>query len=191
MTRPTADVMILVPAASWASRMIAIEAYLPVPTMSRDVTSLPPSTRLVSHMPLPSTHGSYDLDLVAVAELHRGVRRLRRDLAVDGDGRVLALDVEESEQALDGEPGLDIHRLAVDVNRHRHKRPLPLTGAAVLTPAAVFPSPALSGSGSRGPGPHPVLRNPPPTTTRGVYTRGLLSSRLADRLHRIRILQRR
>src|SRR4051794_19134930 len=29
----------------------------------------------------------------------------------------------------------------------------------------MFPSPALPGSGSRGPGPHPVLRIPPPTTT--------------------------
>src|SRR5205085_7515888 len=37
--------------------------------------------------------------------------------------------------------------------------------AAVNPSAAVFPSPALPGSGSRGPGPHPVLRIPPPTTT--------------------------
>src|SRR5262249_56016827 len=37
---------------------------------------------------------------------------------------------------------------------------------------AVFPSLALPSAGSRGPGPHPVLRNPPPTTSRGVYHRG-------------------
>src|SRR5512132_1401615 len=118
--------MISVPDASCASRMTSIDAYLPVPTMSRDVNSLPPRTRFVSYMPLPSTHGSNDLDLVPFRQRHRRVGRLRRDLAIDGDRRVLALDVEQGEQALDGEPGLDIHRLAVDVDLHRHKRPLPL-----------------------------------------------------------------
>src|SRR5882762_9342086 len=42
----------------------------------------------------------------------------------------------------------------------------PVEGAAASV-RAVFPSPALPGSGSRGPGPHPVLRIPPPTTTGG------------------------
>src|SRR5215475_9435639 len=117
--------------------MTSIEEYLPVPTISRDVNSLPPRTRFVSYMPLPSTHRPNDLHLVALRARHRRVRRFRRDLAVDGDGRVLALDVQQGEQALDGEPGLDVHRLAVDVDLHRHKRPLPSEGAAVLTPAAV------------------------------------------------------
>src|SRR5215510_658851 len=114
--------MISVPDASCASRMTSIEAYLPVPTISRDENSLPPRTRFVSHIPLPSAHGANDLDLVAVVQRHRRVGRLGRDLTVDGDGRVLALDLQEGEQALDGEPGLHVHRLAVDVDLHRHKR---------------------------------------------------------------------
>src|SRR2546425_4238783 len=117
--------MISVPEASWASRMTSIEEYLPVPTISRDVNSLPPRTRLVSHMPLPSTHRSNDLHLVAFRQRHRRVDRLRRDLAVDGDRRVLALDVEQGEQAVHGDPVLDDHRIAVDADLHEHKRPLP------------------------------------------------------------------
>src|SRR5436190_11480092 len=128
LTRRTATVMISVPDASWASRMTSIVEYLPVPTISRDVNSLPPRTRFVSYIPLPSTHRPNDLHLVAFRQHHRGVRRLRRDLAVDGDRRVLPLDVQEGEQALDGEPGLHFHRLTVDVDRHRHKRPLPSCG---------------------------------------------------------------
>src|ERR1051326_2915283 len=38
------------------------------------------------------------------------------------------------------------------------------------SPLTVFPSSALPESGSRGPGPHPVLRNPPPTANEGEYT---------------------
>ena len=65
--------MISVPEASWASRITSIEAYLPVPTISRDVNSLPPSTRFVSYMPLPPAfpaHGS------APFTSHRHVFRL-------------------------------------------------------------------------------------------------------------------
>src|SRR2546421_6826836 len=73
LTRRTATVMISVPEASWASRITSIEAYLPVPTISRDVNSLPPSTRFVSYMPLPPAfpaHGS------APFTSHRHVFRL-------------------------------------------------------------------------------------------------------------------
>src|ERR671919_1694018 len=152
-TRRTATVMISAPAASCASRMTSIEEYLPVPTIRRDVNSLPPRTRLVSYMPLTSpfrsartatfagsphggsrrsartaTHRANDLDLVAVGEGHRIVVGLAGDFPVDGDRRVLALDVEQGEQTFHGEAGLDLHRLAVDADLHRHERPLPLQG---------------------------------------------------------------
>src|SRR2546421_9965233 len=117
--------MISVPEASWASRITSIEAYLPVPTISRDVNSSPPSTRFVSYMLLASPHRPNDLHLVAFRQRHRAVVGLPRDLAIDRDGRVLALDVQEGEQRIHGEPGRDVHRLAVDADLHRHKRPLP------------------------------------------------------------------
>src|SRR5437763_12749918 len=62
------------------------------------------------------------------------------------------------------------------------KTAAPLGGAAAIRQAlAVFPSLELSRAGSRGPGPHPVLRNPPPTATLGVYHRTIspLASRRA------------
>src|SRR5207249_10765117 len=61
--------------------------------------------------------------------------------------------------------GLPLTLIVTDTNGRS-----PRAGAAVIPSAAVFPSPALSGSGSRGPGPHPVLRNPPPTTDEVEYT---------------------
>src|SRR5262245_47871886 len=47
-----------------------------------------------------------------------------------------------------------------------------------LSPLTVFPSLALPRSGSRGPGPHPVLRNPPPTANaRSIHpAQGLMGS---------------
>src|SRR6185436_3197139 len=113
--------MISVPDASCASRMTSREEYFPVPTISRDVNSLPPRTRLVSYMTLASPHRTDDLDLVAFGQRDRRVGTLGRDVAVDGDGRVLALDVKESEQAVHRGPGRDLHRLAVDADRHRHE----------------------------------------------------------------------
>src|SRR5919106_5755245 len=187
LTRRTATVTISAPDASWASRMMSSVLYLPVPTISRDVNSLPPSTRLVSYMALASSHRPDDLHLVAFRERDGRIGALRGHLAVDGDGRVLSLDVEEGEQVVHGDPGLDVHRLAVDADLHRHERPLPSRGAAVLDLAAVFPSLELPRAGSRGPGPHPVLRNPPPTATTRSIPRGCVqgtskSSRSVTRL---------
>src|SRR6267142_3954622 len=168
--------MISVPEASWASRMTSIEEYLPVPTISRDENSLPPRTRFVSYIRLPSPHGAHNLDLVAFRQRHRRVRRLGRDLAVDGDRRVLALDVEQGEQALDGEPGLDIHRLAVDVDLHRHKRPLP---SSRVRPRSLPPPCSLRRhypDQVRGvPGRTRFSGILPPRRRGGVYTRALRS----------------
>src|SRR4029450_3311873 len=102
LTRRTATVMISVPDASCASRMTSMEEYFPVPTISRDVNSLPPRTRLVSYMTLSSPHRTDDLHLVAFGQCDRRVGALGRDVAVDGDRRVLALDVQEREQAVHG-----------------------------------------------------------------------------------------
>src|SRR5712664_141840 len=101
--------MISVPDASCASRITSIEEYFPVPTISREVNSLPPSTSLVSSMPLASPHRPNDLHSIPFRQRHRPIVGLPRDLAIDRDGRVLALDVQEGEQRVHGEVGLDIH----------------------------------------------------------------------------------
>src|SRR5713101_7947541 len=52
-TRLTATVTIWAPDASMASRMFSKDGYLPVPTMSRDLNSLPASHNDVSYISLP------------------------------------------------------------------------------------------------------------------------------------------
>src|SRR5256712_12311155 len=118
LTRRTATVTISAPDSSCAWRMISLLEYLPVPTMSRDVKSLPPSTRFVSCISTTS-HGPNDFHAVTVAQRHRGVRRLRRDLAVHRDRGVLALDREVCEEALEAEPVGDLHLAPVDGDLHR------------------------------------------------------------------------
>src|SRR4030095_10787853 len=120
--------MISAPAASCASRMTSIEAYLPVPTIRRDVNSLPPRTRLVSYMVQPplltgsppdggrrsartATQRPTDLDLVTLGQRHHAVVGLAGDFTVDRDGRVLALDVEQGEQAVHGDHMFPTHAL--------------------------------------------------------------------------------
>src|SRR5207245_3141339 len=100
LTRRTATVTISAPDSSCAWRMISLLEYLPVPTMSRDVKSLPPSTRFVSCISTTS-HGPNDFHAVTVAQRHRGVRRLRRDLAVHRDRVGLALGREGVGEALE------------------------------------------------------------------------------------------
>src|ERR1700741_77283 len=100
--------------------MTSMEEYFPVPTIRRDVNSLPPRTRFVSYMTLPSSHRADDLHLVALGQRDRRVGAPGRDVAVDGDRCVLALDAQQREQTFDGGPGRDFHRLAVDADRDRH-----------------------------------------------------------------------
>src|SRR6266852_5185287 len=50
LTRRIATVTTWAPDASWASRMVSFEEYLPVPTIRRDENSLPPITRFVSYI---------------------------------------------------------------------------------------------------------------------------------------------
>src|SRR5713226_5497922 len=45
-----------------------------------------------------------------------------------------------------------------------------------FVPSVAFPSLELPSAGSRGPGPHPVLRKPPPATTARLYPSVKLSS---------------
>src|SRR5438445_11780014 len=159
--------------------MMSSDPYFPVPTIRRDATSLPPITRDVSMaillLPCSATHRPNHLDAVAVLEPDGLELMAARDLAVHGDRGELALHAEGGEEALDAEAVRHLHHLAVDRALHRPsggpktKRPRPQSGCGRVD--AVFPSLELPRSGSRGPGPHPVLRNPPPTTTIGVYHR--------------------
>src|SRR5437762_2949805 len=133
LTRRTATVTISAPDSSCAWRMISLLPYLPVPTMSRDVKSLPPSTRFVSCISTPpahvaarlaarpATHGSDDLNAVALAQRHRRVRGLRRDLAVHRHRGVVALDREVAEQRLDAEPIGHLHLAPVHGDLHRNE----------------------------------------------------------------------
>src|SRR5215813_4497505 len=120
LTRRTATVTISAPDSSCAWRMMSLLGYLPVPTMSRDVKSLPPSTRFVSYM-LPAPHWPNDFHAVSLAQRHRGVRRLRRDLAVDRHRRELALHREVIEERTDAEPVGDLHLASVDGDLHQNE----------------------------------------------------------------------
>src|SRR5215510_3356053 len=63
--------------------------------------------------------------------------------------------------------GLPLTLIVIDTNGRA-----PSMGAAVwIDVVTVFPSLELPRAGSRGPGPHPVLRNPPPTANEVEYTR--------------------
>ena len=78
---------------------------------------------------------------------------------------------ELRQQALHGEVVCDLHRRAVHHDGHERENGRSPHGCGrPVEASAVFPSPALPGAGSRGPGPHPVLRNPPPTTVHWQYT---------------------
>src|SRR5713101_404515 len=150
--------------------MTSMDEYLPVPTSRRDENSLPPMTRFVSLMAPPSSaltpaHRSDDLYPVALVQHGRLVRALRRHLAIHGHRGVLPLDAQVRQKPLDAHPVGYLPVLAVDHDLHKQKG-RPFTGAAARVSAVVFPSLGLSRSGSRGPGPHPVLRIPPPTTSR-------------------------
>src|SRR6266513_3707080 len=157
-TRRTATVTISAPDSSMAWRMTSLDEYFPVPTMSRELKSLPPSTRFVSYISLPSAHftarlaplaaprlgrrsprtaahGSHDFELVPFRKLHGSVLALRRDLAIHRHRGVLALDIEEYEQRVDGDAGLHVHRLAVDRDVHKRKRPLPHRGCGRSLPS--------------------------------------------------------
>src|SRR5262245_18523333 len=105
-----------------ASRMFSKDGYLPVPTMRRDLNSLPPSHSDVSYMVTSScsspvcsatTHRTDDLDLVAVLQDRVGVVGFRSDLAVHGHRGVLAAHAELGEESVDGEALGQLHRLAV------------------------------------------------------------------------------
>src|SRR2546425_5018511 len=136
LTRRRATVTIWAPEASWACFMTSIDAYLPVPTIRRDENSLPPMTRFVSLMALSPTHRSDDLALVPFPELHRRILAFGRPLAVDRDGREPAVDTEDVEETVHRDARLHHHRIAVDHDLHKHKRPRPFTGAAARLSAS-------------------------------------------------------
>src|SRR5262245_61489271 len=105
--------------------MFSNDEYLPVPTMRRDLNSLPPSQSDVSYMApsLASAHRADDLDLVAVAQNGLRVGRLGGHLAVYRHRGELTLDAEVGEKPVDGDPIRQLHRLAVDDDGHEKTAP--------------------------------------------------------------------
>src|SRR3989441_3388683 len=200
--------------------MISLLEYLPVPTMSRDVKSLPPSTRFVSCIsrpPIISPLGSRrDAAHLAPPPIISplGSRRDAAHLAPPPIGRTIStLSPARSIVAPYSCLGVMSRLTATAVYSRlipscarrpstlspsatsmslpfttiliNDKRPLPFWVRPPILRLTVFPSPALSGSGSRGPGPHPVLRNPPPTadsrSIRPLWRRRASSVRRAGR----------
>src|SRR5438445_4218816 len=112
-----------------------------------------------------------DLDLVAVAEHGLGVVGPQGHLAVEGYRGELAPHLEMRQQAVDREARGQLHRLAVDGDGHEKTAHLSRKGCGPVMPRVAFPSLELPSAGSRGPGPHPVLRKPPPATIRIIPQR--------------------
>src|SRR6185503_7205384 len=118
LTRRTATVTISAPEASMASRMFSNDGYLPVPTMRRDLNSLPPSHSDVSYMSAAS-HGTHDLHPIAFLEHGVRVAGLGPHLAIERYRGVLSAHLELLQQPVDGQPLGQLHRLAVHRDGHR------------------------------------------------------------------------
>src|SRR5947207_12579975 len=124
--------------------------------MSRELKSLPPSTRFVSYISLPSAHftarlaplaaprlgrrsprtaahGSHDFELVPFRKLHGSVLALRRDPAIHRHRGVLALVIEECQQRLALVAGIHLLRLAV-ARTAAHRRQAAPYGALSVVP---------------------------------------------------------
>src|SRR5262249_671076 len=127
-TRRIATVTISAPDSSMASRMISFDDYFPLPTTSPERNSLPPTTGWGPSIPLSPPQGSPYPDLVPSPQRPRAVFALRRDLAIHRHRGELALDLEELEEAVDGDARLHHHRLAVHGPRDGPQRPAPPMG---------------------------------------------------------------
>src|SRR5881392_316887 len=163
--------MIWAPEASCASFITSMDAYFPVPTMSREENSLPPRTRFVSFMPLSPTHRSYDFHLVTRVEARRRVGALGRDLAVHRHGRVLALDTQVRQQRLHAGALGDLVLFAVHRDPHKQngrnpRRVRPRSSLARHVPFAGITQSRFEGSraapGSQESSPHGDTRSIPP-----------------------------
>src|SRR6185295_7707583 len=171
-----------------ASRIFSNEGYFPVPTIRRDLYSLPPSQSDVSYMMWSSlsasAHRADDLDLVTFAERGRRVGRLGSDLAIERHRGELARHREADQQVLDREPLGQLHRLAVDGDDH--KKTAPLVGAA---PMVLRTARSLRWNYPvqvRGvPGRTRFSGNLPPRRRFGVYTLELAPERLRRRHRRL------
>src|SRR5437773_2308107 len=181
--------MIWAPEASCASFITSMDAYFPVPTMSREENSLPPRTRFVSFMPLSPTHRSYDFHLVTRVEARRRVGALGRDLAVHRHGRVLALDTQLRQQRLHADALGNLVLFAVHRDPHKQNgrtshRVRPRSTPARRVPFAGITQSRFEGSraapGSQEASPHDDTRSIP-----------LPLERLRDRLEGNRVLERR
>src|SRR5947199_10871974 len=110
--------MIWAPEASCASFITSMDAYFPVPTMSREENALPPRTRFVSFMPLSPTERSHDFHLVTRVEARHRVGALGRHLTVHRHRGVFALDAELRQEPLDRKAVGDLVLLAVHRDLH-------------------------------------------------------------------------
>src|SRR5206468_11020405 len=175
-----------------ASRMFSNEGYLPVPTINRDLNSLPPSQSDVSYIwssafscvthpppmgrtistlsPSLSTAVAYSAfgvtsRLSATAMYSRRTRsRCKRSSIVTPSGR-----------------SIDLPFTLTTIKENRTSNGC---GRWMLGRDA-FPSLELPSAGSRGPGPHPVLRKPPPAAHYGLYTVELAAKLLGRRDRRL------
>src|SRR5262245_58149300 len=156
--------------------MTSIDAYLPVPTISRDENSLPPITRFVSGMARPPL--LYPPPIGLTISTRSPSRSTVASLALFGvTSRFTAtavywrLTLSCTSSPSTFKPSATSRSFPLTTIFINKTAASPRRVRPFLSPA-VFPSLALPSAGSRGPGPHPVLRNPPPTTSRGVYHRG-------------------
>src|SRR5205809_4191776 len=186
--------MIWAPEASCATFITSMDAYFPVPTMSREENSLPPRTRFVSFMPLAPAHRSYDFHLVTRVEARRRVGALGRDLAVHRHGRVLALDAQVRQQRLHAGALGDlvlfaVHRDPYKQNGRNPRRVRPRSSLARRVPFAGITQSRFEGSraapGSQESSPHGDSRSIPLALHRfrdRPYRRGVLERREIARL---------
>src|SRR3954447_24470714 len=129
LTRRTATVTISAPEASCACTITALEGYLPVPTIRRDVKVRPARTK--ASIGLASTHEVHDLDFVAVVHDFAVIVRAADDHEVALDRHLPRVDADRVEQRPNGHGAGQFAGFAVQENSQGnvHSRAPPDAGA--------------------------------------------------------------
>src|SRR5688572_838169 len=118
LTRRTATVTISAPETSTAFRVSANEAYLPVPTISRDRKLFPARTKGSSPAISAAPDEVDDLDRVALGETMRRVIRARHHGAVHLDRDPARPQSEARDQVGDGGVRRELARLVIHSDPH-------------------------------------------------------------------------
>src|SRR6187402_1753207 len=118
LTRRTATVTISAPDTSTACRVWANEAYLPVPTMSRDRKLLPARTKGSSPAISAAPHEVDDLHRVAVGQAVRAVLGPRHHGAIHLHGDPPGPQGQPGDQVGDGGVRRQLARLVIDRDPH-------------------------------------------------------------------------